>query len=151
MAVTAPVISKHDREIIDVLVETADDFQNGTCYTSLSLAHQGMWENDCGYVYSDALADAGNEDQIAQAQEAYDACNRNYRLYEENPYRGIEEVLCRRDELRAELEMSADDRGHLWRRWWDPDSKIVEGAWYCPNPYEGGEMILTCADLDAKN
>lgn len=138
---TAPEVSDHDREIIAELSDLAEGME-GVCYTSLSLANQGMWENDCGRFMGDEYWN----DPVAQA--AVGQCYAEYERLKANPYWHLEDLLCQRDALRNQLEMSPADQAKAWRRWWERDARLIDGDWLCKNLFDGEPMELSCADRD---
>lgn len=144
MAIQAPIVNEHDREVLDDLADLADSM-SGTCYRSLSLAERGMWENDCRRKVSP------DDNSSPEMLEIIATCEKLYARYEANPYWDLEDLLCQRDDLRAQLQMSADDKERIGYRWWENNSHLVRGEWLCPNIYDGKPLRLTCADRDATN
>lgn len=144
-AVFAPEVSPHDREVMDELADLADSME-GVCYTSLSLANQGMWENDCYSLWG------GDEYyQNPETVAAVTKCNADYERLKANPYWHLEDLLCQRDALRAKIEMPVRDRAKIGRRWWDTDARLIDGKWFCKNLFDGEPLELSCADRDAVN
>ena len=141
---TAPAVSEHDREVLAELSDLADSL-SGECYRSLSLAKQGMWENDCWRQVSP------DDNSSPETLKAIAYCEKQYARYEANPYWNLEDLLCQRDELRSQLQMSQDDKDHIGYRWWENNSHLVRGDWLCPNIFNTRPLRLSCADRDATN
>lgn len=139
-----PAISPHDRQIINELAELNESL-DGVCFRSLSMANQGMRENDCWtHIGTDEYI---TPELIIEARK----CDETYARYEANPFWDLEDLLCRRDALRSKLQMSDMNRAKIGFRWWDHDASLISGYWFCPNFFNQETMTFTCADRDSVN